>query len=214
MTADRYPRILPGKRAIIAGRTGSGKSTLGKWLLARSPGRWLILNPKWTSAYNSLPDSNVVKSLDIRKIEKSMMSHHFTIINPGKDEANAESMDYFIETMHDSYSNFGICADELYTLHRGNGTAGDGLIGLLTRGRELKQSFLGMTQRPAFISKFLFSESDYICGMSLALHDDRKRMYENTSRDEFLGQLPPHEWLWYDVTRANLRYFGAVPMGG
>lgn len=210
--AKNEPRILPGKRAIIAGRTGSGKSTLGKWLLARSPGRWIILNPKWTSAYNSLPDSNIVKSLDPRKVERSMMQHHFTIINPGKGESDAESMDQFIEHMHDSYSNFGICADELYTLHRGNGVAGDGLIGLLTRGRELKQSFLGMTQRPAFISKFLFSESDYICGMSLALADDRKKMFDNTSRDEFRAQLPPHKWLWYDVAKADLRYFGPVPV--
>lgn len=208
--ADNEPIIARGKRALLAGRTGSGKSTLGKWLINRSPGHWVILNPKWTKAYNTLPDSNVVKSLDMRAIDKSIREFRFTIINPKSTETSPDTMDLFVQMLHDEYSNVGLCCDELYTLHK-NGRAGEGLLGWLTRGRELKQSFVGMTQRPKFISKFLFSESDYIGGMTLSLDDDRKTMYENTGKPEFLTRLPERDWLWLDVQNDNLRLFGPVP---
>ena len=72
MANPSHPVISPGKRAIAAGRTGSGKSTLAKWLLQVSPGHWIILNPKNTRAYDSLPDSNIVEGIDIPKIRESI----------------------------------------------------------------------------------------------------------------------------------------------
>lgn len=210
-TSQTLPTIKPGKRAAIAGRTGSGKSTLGCWLLNRSPGHWLILNPKWTAAYSALPDSKVITGFDFKKMEKSIVERKFTIVNPESFQSTPENLDAFVTYLHQTYTSLGLCVDELYTLHN-NGRAGPGLLGWLTRGRELKQSFVGLTQRPAFVSKFVFSESDYIGGMSLALVEDRKRMYENTGRDEFRAKLDPHEWLWYDASKDDLRKFGPVPV--
>lgn len=205
------PLINPGDRATVAGRTGSGKSTMARWLLNRSPGHWIILNPKHTKAYAALPDSVTLNGINIKKLKKSLAENRFTILNPTSAQANAENMDGLVQYLHEEYENIGLGVDELYTLHK-NGQPGDGLVGWLTRGRELKQSFMGLTQRPAWISKFLFSESDYVGGMSLVLADDRKRMREITGHDEFLEQLPPREWLWYDVANNHLRKFGAVPM--
>jgi len=207
---DNFPLIKLGERAILSGRTGSGKSTLGKWLLQRSPGRWIILNPKHTKAYDSLPDSHTINGIDLKKLDRSLQEHRFTIVNPTGPQATPENLDLFLEYIHGSYKKLGVCADELYTLHN-NGRAGEGLLGLLTRGRELEQSFLGMTQRPAWISQFCFSESQYIGGMSLSLTDDRKRMHQMTGREEFIGKLAPHYWLWYDVSADKLRSFKPVP---
>jgi hypothetical protein len=103
----------------------------------------------------------IVKSLDIQKTEKSMSKHRFTIVNPTSVEANPENLDDFIMSLHNGWRNVGLVCDELYTVHKGNGVAGPGLIGWLTRGRELKQSFLGLTQRPVFISKFCFPASSF-----------------------------------------------------
>lgn len=209
--ASTLPLIKAGYRALCAGRTGSGKSTWACWMLVRSPGNWIILNPKHTAAYKGLPDSVVIETLDLDKLEKAMRNFRFVIVNPPTRDARPDTLDEWILAVHESWKNVGLCCDELYTLHKG-GVAGPGLIGWLTRGRELKQSFLGLTQRPAWLSQFLFSESDYICGMSLVLGKDRKRMMEMTDRKEFLARLPAREWLWYVTADDTLQYFGPVPV--
>jgi hypothetical protein len=205
------PTISPGQRAVVAGRTGSGKSTLGKWLLLQSPGHWIILNPKWTRAYDNLPDSVKVKGFDLPKIEREITNHRFVVVDPKQVEATPDIMDLFVQHVHDHFTNIGLVADELYTLHK-NGKAGDGLLSLLTRGRELKQSFIGLTQRPAWLSQFVFSESNYIAEMSLNLAADRKRMYEFIGHEKALEKLPPYEWLWYSTENDSLRYFLKVPL--
>ena len=206
------PSIFQGKRAILAGRTGSGKSTLACWMLENSSGHWFILNPKHTKAYDRLPDSIVVKSAyDFKRLEREIQRHRFVIVNPKQAEATPDGMDYFAQWVHDEFRGLGLCCDELYTMHR-NGVAGEGLLSYLTRGRELGQSFLGQTQRPAWISQFLFSESDYIGEMSLNLVKDRKRMVEFIGHAAAMEKLPPHWWLWYDVAADDLRKFRPVPM--
>lgn len=208
-----------GKRAVIVGRTGSGKSSLASFILRNSPSQWVILNPKGTAAYNKLPDAITINALDYRKIvaaikernRDGLARYRFINIIPSRIHANFEVMDDFIGWMHDSYVGVGLVADELYTLHKG-GRPGDGLMAWLTRGRELKQSFLGLTQRPAWISKFIFSEADYIGEMSLTIMEDRKTMYQNTGVEAMLGNLPQYKWYWYDVGNENLRLFGPVPI--
>lgn len=205
------PRIKAGQRAVIAGRSGSGKSTLANWLLENSPGVWTILNPKWTKAYEKLPNATTVRSFDPAKIDKAFRENRFVIINPSQAEASPEAMDAFVQWLHDNYEKVGLCVDELYTLHK-NGKAGEGLLAWLTRGRELKQSFLGLTQRPAWISQFVFSESNFIGEMSLNLPADRKRMFEFIGNEKALENLPPRQWLWYDTENDKLRLFNPVPV--
>lgn len=204
------PRINPGKRAVVAGRTGSGKSTLANWLLKQSPGHWLILNPKHTAAFNDLPDSKVIDGIDLKKITRSLEENRFTIVNPTRQQNNAETLDALIIWLHDGWLNVGLCIDELYAVHK-NGRAMEGLIAWLTRGRELKQSFLGLTQRPSWVSKFLMSEADYIGGMALNLKEDRARMYEITGQELFLISPEIRHWHWYTVEIDELRSFGPVP---
>lgn len=206
-----YPLINPGERGILAGRTGSGKSTLAAWLMQRSPGHWVIINPKWTAAFNTLPGANKIEGINTKDITKSIYKNRYTIINPKAGESDPETLDLLIQWLHESFTDICIFVDELYSVHA-NGRAGPGLIGVLTRGRELKQTFLGATQRPAFLSKFLFSEADYICGMSLNVDEDRKRMYDFTGRPQFRNKLKARDWLWYDVGNDNLQAWGAVPV--
>jgi hypothetical protein len=205
------PLINPGDRATVAGRTGSGKSTLGCFLLGRSPGNWLILNPKGTKAYNDLPGVNTIHGISLKKIDRSLLENRFTNLVPTVGQSKPDNLDALIMFLHSEYENMGLVIDELYTVHK-NGQSGDGLTAWLTRGRELKQSYLGLTQRPAWISKFCFSESDYIGEMSLAMEADRKRMYEITGHPAMLEKLPPREWFWYDVSDDAIRKFGAVPL--
>ena len=132
-TPTAYPLIEPGKRASIAGRTGSGKSSLGCFLLARSPGHWAILNPKGTKAYDNLPDCNTIHGFNLKKIEASLREHKFTNIIPTIQQSSPANLDNFIMWLHTSYENMGLCIDELYTVHT---AAGHDCIchGLVLRG--------------------------------------------------------------------------------
>jgi len=213
------PHIPAGKRAVVVGRTGSGKSSLAGFLLRQSPQQWIILNPKGTRSYDGLPDMITVNGLDWKKLERAMMEKgrdhkarwRFINLVPNMHQANFDAMDDFLMALHESYTHIGFVADELYTLNQ-NGRAGPGLTAWLTRGRELKQSFLGLTQRPAWVSKFIFSEADYIGEMSLTIAEDQKRMYDVTGKEEMRQNIPNYEWLWYDVGRDKIRWFNPLPL--
>lgn len=207
---DTLPIIRPGDRAIIAGRTGSGKSTLACWLLNRSVQHWVILNPKWTKAYSKLPDSNVLKNFRETEFNKSVEKYRYTVLNFERSGNNPEYIDSIVMYMHESFENIGLCADELYTMHIG-GKPGEGLIAWLTRGRELRQTFLGLMQRPTWVSRFCFSEADMIIGMDLALLEDRKKMYDCSGCEHFKDRLAPRKWLRYNVADDDVKKYGAVP---
>lgn len=211
MSPPPIPSIKAGERAVISGRTGSGKSALGAYFLNRSRQHWIILNPKHTAAYRDLPGVNVLQGFDARKVNKSIESHQFTCINFTGEESNPAFMDGVIAWLCENYTNIGVCCDELYTLHT-RGNPGPGLIALLTRGRELKQSFLGMTQRPAWISVFTYSEASYIIGMDLTTPADRKRLYENTGEAGFLKRLSAYYWRFYNVGNDAATFWGPVPL--
>jgi hypothetical protein len=212
MSNDGLPTLEAGKRITISGRTGNGKSTLACWLLNRSKQHWIILNPKHTASFNHLPDSNVLRGFEEKKFLASVEKFKYTIINFSGEQATPDFMDSVVSYAHESFENVGLCVDELYTLHTTGGRAGAGLVGWLTRGRELKQTYLGLTQRPAWISRFCYSEADYIGGMDLTQIKDRKTLVENSGCDYFLGRLEPYQWLWYDVAKDRAVKYGKVPM--
>lgn len=204
------PRIETGKRCLIAGRTGSGKTTLGAWFLVRSLQHWVILNPKHTALYRQLPFSIVHREFNAKRISHDSKRYKFVVLELSGEEAEANYMDGIIGWLHGALNNIGLCADELYTLHV-SGRAGPGLLGWLTRGREIKQSFVGLTQRPAWISQFCFSESDLICEMDLTLEEDRDRMYKMTGDRHFLERVTDYRWLCYNVQLALTKLYAPIP---
>jgi hypothetical protein len=211
---DHPPRIEDGQRVTVAGRTGSGKTTLACYLMERSPQTWVVMNPKHTAGYKFLPGIVVLNKYDEKQLKREMERAKYVALNLSGDQASAEYMDAITERLHHSFRNLGLCFDELYTAHTGSGKAGPGLTGWLTRGRELRQSFLGLTQRPVWVSRFCFSEADCIISMDLTLEADRRVLYEHTGQEPFLDRQLNHKWLSYDVSEDRLDLYGPVPVKG
>lgn len=176
----------------------------------RSLQHWVILNPKHTALYKQLPYSIVHNSFDTKRIVKDCKRYKIVSLELSGEQAEASYMDGIIEWLHGAQNNIGLCADELYTLHNG-GRAGPGLLGWITRGREKQQSFVGLTQRPAWISQFCFSESDLICEMDLTLEEDRDRMYKMTGDLHFSERVQGFRWLCYNVQTAATTLYAPVP---
>ncbi len=200
----RLPAINPGQRAIVSGKTGSGKTTGAVWLLSRSPGCWLVLDRKYDALLGKL-GLHVGLNSDY---EKAWKKSRILIVRP--ETSDPEILDDWIAHISETWNNVGLLVDELYYIHSA-GRAGDGLIGWLTRGRSRGQSFIGLTQRPAWISKFCFSEADFIGAYSLNLVEDRKRIFEFTGRDEVMAKLGKHFWQWYDVSNDQLATYAPIP---
>ncbi len=209
----RYPHVPRGKKATISGRNGTGKTTAGLWIARHSPGTWVILDTKGDPdnfgkvgvALEGLPTAS--------RLDKALASRaKFVVVRPSYKHLAPDILDDFITQIHLSYSDIGLFIDELYSVHN-NGRMGRGLSAWLTQGRALKQSFIGLTQRPAWISGFCYSEADYIGSFDLTLRDDRKRLVAMTGRETFWHNEPtPHTLRWYTVAQDRLTRFAPLPM--
>ncbi len=209
-----FPSIKTGSRLFIAGSTGSGKTTLAAEFVRHSTQHAVILNPKHTAGYKrSMPDAVVLDDVKMDKIERSLMKNKVTILNLPVQYFEAENQDAILKYLHLKYENILIVADELTTLHK-NGRSFRGLKSTLTLGRELNQTFIGLTQRPAWLDQHVMSESEYYAVMYLKLLRDRKRVMEEIGHKAVLEPIPKNYWFWKDDNdpQDRLRYFKPVPI--
>ena len=204
----QLPIVPPGKRALALGRTGSGKTTGAAWLLSRSPGNWVVLNVKYDELLTRLgPDTH----MDVGTVLAEKRPARVRVIHPATFEQG--ELDDFVAELGESRAPIGLMVDEMLYLSKGNGQAGPGLIGWLTRGRARHQSFIGATQRPAAITNFAYSEADFFAVYDLKLARDWAKIREFTGRD-LADDRRAHRWAWYDVAADRKTEYGPVPAQG
>lgn len=196
-----------GERIAICGKTGTGKSTLARRILAASDYRWLIFNPKRGKTYDRLPDLTTLTRINERAIRKGLRDKQYVLLNFGAEWDHAD-MDELMAWTIEEYENVGIAVDEAYTMHSG-GRAGPGLMGLITRGRELRQSAIFCTQRPSWCTAFIFSEADYIAEFRLNRAADLKVMADNIGSKAALVRRTGHDFLYYDVADEHATVYKA-----
>lgn len=190
--------IIPGQRAIAVGRTGSGKTTLARYIMAVSPVRWVILDRKADDGLAKDGGAVIERLPEPDECLELLEDAPSIIVRPPPSDFRTGAVDEFILTLHDAVNHIGLMVDELLSLQK-NGQAGDGLVSWLTRGRSKGQAFLGLAQRPAWISQFLFSEADIIYCMALNKEDDRKRVYDFVGDRRVMEKLPKRQYWRYAV---------------
>jgi hypothetical protein len=194
----------PDDRLYILGRTKQGKTTAALWHLSGHDFRsqpWCIFDTKgdpnidWLC--NSLPQ---IKEIGVFDTPGETGLYH---VRPTRDQM--QEVDAMLGRIWDN-QNCGVFIDEGYTI-----IPNSNLIACLTQGRTRKIPMIVLTQRPAWITKFVESEADFVQVFNLSRRDDRKKVADVVHGLNVDYRLDRYCSYWYNVGDDELVQFGPVP---
>jgi hypothetical protein len=187
-----------GERALSIGQTGSGKTTFNRWLLERLPDAPIIIyDTKHDPKFDQLPGNRVAHTIDDVESALDDLSVDYVILRPPPIvTASPATLDRILMYHEEHWRNVDAYIDELYHFHKSN-YAGPGLNGLYTRGRARGITTIGSTQRPAWVSGFIFSETQLFYVFDLARLSDRKKVGDFIEGYEDLKRPGKHEYYVY-----------------
>lgn len=182
---------LPGARDRLAimGRTGSGKTHFGTWALSQQNWPsvpWSIIDYKRDRLIGSLPVEEIAVTA------RAPRHPGLYVLHPRPDEE--EQVEAYLWRLWERGKG-GLWVDEAHILpDRG------GLQAVLTQGRSKGIPAIVVTQRPVWVSRFTFSEADFISAFHL--NDKRDRATVQTFVPVDMSRpLPEHHSWYYDVAR-------------
>jgi hypothetical protein len=199
----RLPSIQD--RTVIIGATGSGKTVAGLWHLSRQPidqMPWLIIDYKGDDNISSIPYAQHVA------IGAPLLNGVYVVHPMLRDKEALEQQLWNIWNQEQT----GILVDEGFML-----ADSEAFNTILMQGRSKRIPVIVLTQRPVFVSRFVFSEASFIQVFRVIDKRDRKTISEFTpifgnknssSSDE---TLPPFYSYYYDVAAHHLVTLKPVP---
>lgn len=196
---------LPGPthRAWVGGRTGSGKTQYGDWLLSHAnfdEQPWVIIDYKYDDLLNSV---DRVKEIGIS--EKLPKHPGLYITHPLPSEE--EEVEAWLWKVW-ARERIGLFVDEGYRMPASRRGA---FNAILTQGRSKKIPAIVLSQRPSFLPKFVFTEADFFTVFHLSNPDDRKTVEGFTDPDMYSVRLADYHSRWYDVAKDKFLIVKPVP---
>jgi hypothetical protein len=187
---------LPGPRDRLAviGRTGSGKTHFGLWALSlanwdKVP--WVVADYKGDDLIKQIPRLEEIKVTGAAPRHPGLY-----VVRPTPLEgADVEALLWRIWKR----GRTGVFVDEAHILPDKGG-----LQAILTQGRSKGIPAIVLTQRPSWVSRFVFSEADYYSVFHLNDQRDRKTVAAFVPVD-IERPLPPRN-SWYHDVSANRAY--------
>ncbi len=203
MPAFRTPNDT--QHIVELGRTGSGKTQAGLFHLSlrnftRKP--WVIFDTKGDEMIEQIGRFDAVKYIGLGETPGKNGLHIVKML-PGQ-EPLAENFLYKIHQRE----NVGLFFDEGFMLGKSNG-----LDMLLTQGRSKHIPIIILSQRPAWLSRFVFSEASFFQIFQLTDERDRDTVqrFVPADRANLDARLPAFHSLWYDVGNDQVTQFSPVP---
>lgn len=198
---------LPSRRdrTAVVGFTGSGKTLFGNFLLSKRDLKketWVYLDFK-NDSEDIVNQLSGVKHIDYHDMPKKPGLYAIHPFHSEKEEINN-----FLWKLWDR-RNVGIYVDEMYPLNDS-----DAIEAILTQGRSLYIPVIMNAQRPAFITRFMFSEAQYISVFHLNDVRDWKTIsgYMPIPHEQWiLDNMHQYHSLWFDVTKRQLTLFKPAP---
>lgn len=196
VTLPRYD-----KRTAVLGSTGSGKTQLAIWLLStrdfdKRP--WVIFDFKGDELIEA------INPTEISIFGNPPKKPGLYVVRP-IPELHDDAVRIFLMKVW-AQEEVGIYIDEGYML----GMRNSALNACLTQGRSKHIEMIVLSQRPRFMSKFVFSEANYFAVFNLNLLEDRAYVSSYVGGHE-INLLPQYHSLWYDADKQRAVILQPVP---
>ena len=197
---------LPGPtdRTAIVGRTGSGKTVAAIWHLSHADideRPHIILDYKNDDHINAIQRAQPIGYDDL----PDAPGVYILKVLPGDEERVNEWFKSVWER-----ENIGILIDEGYMID----PRSQWFNACLTQGRSKRISMIILSQRPVWLSRFVFSEAEFFQVFDLTHIKDMDKVREYIRDDERLQLDQPLEnyhSFYYDVGHKRLDTFAPVP---
>jgi hypothetical protein len=195
-------RLGPNDRGALIGKTGSGKTTLARFLVEDPRKPWSVSwNPKNSDAIKEWTNQTEVSSL--RALMDSDDQRLIYTPDPFHAEDEYTQTEFF--TWIYERKNTRLYIDEATQIKYGGTRIPRFLNAVLNRGRERGISTLTATQRPASIPMNVLSESEHFYIFKVLLPQDRARIEAVTGLTvEDQVSLEDFEFFYFNVSRGLL----------
>lgn len=195
MRTNRWPDDT--QRFSIVGRTGSGKTVAATWFLGEHANwtemPWVIYDFKRDSL---LAKVGAMKGAEHISTDYVPRKPGLYFVHPHPDDT--DEVNQHMKGIWEQ-QNTGVFIDEGYMVS--NGMSGKSwLRTLLQQGRSLHIPMVILSQRPVWMDRFVFSESDFYQVFRLNHSQDRKRIMEYVPAD-LEETLPEFHSYYHDVAR-------------
>ena len=210
MPNDRPRLQRSNDRVALLGRNGSGKSTMAAFLLSeadidRKP--WIIVDYKGEEIFDKISSSerDAINDLEVNEEAPKKPGLYRVEPTPGADDDAMEKMLWRIWERQRT----GIYIDEAHLLP----DRSDAFKALLVTGRSRQIPMMVVSQRPVWVPREVFSESNHHIVFDMSRYDDRKMAGSFVDPDgEALPRLKAFHSIWNDV-RQNRRFqMGPAPL--
>lgn len=194
---------LPGDtdRLTIVGATGSGKTQAGMWHLSQRPldqQIWIVYDFKRDDLINEIELAEHINLQDKLPERPGLYIAHPV---PGSEGAVDDHMWRIWQR-----ENIGLYIDEGYMIGQNSAP----FRALLTQGRSKHIPMITLSQRPVYMDRFAFSESEYFQVFRLQHNDDIKNAQKFIPRD-ISKRLDRYHSYYYDVVNDRLAVVTPVP---
>lgn len=187
-------------RHAIVGATGSGKTQYAVWSMSHRNFHlmpWLIYNFKTEETIDNIPH---VAHIGVDQIP-TRPGVYVTNPHPSQEDEVEAQMWAIWER-----GNIGVYVDEGYMVGRSNRA----FRALLTQGRSKRIPMIVLSQRPVWMDRFVFSESEFYSIFRLQ-HRKDQRIVEEFVPTDLSERLPDFHSYYYDVGQNTTHVMKPVP---